>query len=195
MDQIRANVRNAVQVSDGSRKGGTPRVPNPTDSRGQNEVREAAEGYCDVSGSMEGLHLAGRVGGLRFYAASEVNVASVLTEGSETRAALDRLIAQVYRPVAQVFDLPADALCVFLDLSGPTIAFNQGRVIYLNLRFYIAWHDALVRHGALTEPIVSTFFTLAHELAHNVEHAHNAQHEFYFSAIAEQFLPQLVRLL
>lgn len=33
--------------------------------------------------------------------------------------------------------------------------------------------------------IMFRFFTLAHEIAHNLIEPHNSEHEFYFSAICE----------
>jgi len=39
------------------------------------------------------------------------------------------------------------------------------------------------------------YFTIAHELAHNLVKPHNSEHEFYFSAICEQFMMELTQLL
>ena len=36
------------------------------------------------------------------------------------------------------------------------------------------------------------YFTLAHEIAHNIVGPHNSEHEFYFSAISEASLPAFV---
>lgn len=44
--------------------------------------------------------------------------------------------------------------------------------------------------------IVSTrYFSIAHEIAHNLVRPHNSEHEFYFSAICEQFMMDLTKLL
>ena len=42
---------------------------------------------------------------------------------------------------------------------------------------------------------VSRFFTLAHEIAHNLIEPHNSEHEFYFSAICEAHMLALSRLI
>lgn len=39
------------------------------------------------------------------------------------------------------------------------------------------------------------FFTLAHEIAHNLIEPHNSEHEFYFSAICEAHMVSLSRLI
>ena len=44
----------------------------------------------------------------------------------------------------------------------------------------------------LVEP--TRYFTLAHEIAHNLVQPHNSEHEFYFSSICQKFLPGLSKL-
>jgi hypothetical protein len=43
--------------------------------------------------------------------------------------------------------------------------------------------------------IICRFFTLAHEIAHNLVQPHNSEHEFYFSAICEKYVGALAQLL
>ena len=39
------------------------------------------------------------------------------------------------------------------------------------------------------------YFTLAHEIAHNLVQPHNSEHEFYFSAICEKYFVSLSKIL
>ena len=39
------------------------------------------------------------------------------------------------------------------------------------------------------------FFTLAHEIAHNLVKEHNSEHEFWFSAMCEAHISRLVEIL
>lgn len=48
-------------------------------------------------------------------------------------------------------------------------------------------------HVGLT--FVLRYFSLAHEIAHNLIQPHNAEHEFWFSSICERFMPAFTRLL
>jgi hypothetical protein len=80
--------------------------------------------------------------------------------------ALLRFATRVIRPVGEVFGLDPRALHIFHDLEGPLIAFNRNGSIYLNFRFYQAWHDRLVVEGHMEEPLISTFSSIAHELSH-----------------------------
>jgi hypothetical protein len=41
----------------------------------------------------------------------------------------------------------------------------------------------------------SRFFTLAHEIAHNLVLPHNSEHEFYFSATCEEHMIPFGKLL
>ena len=43
--------------------------------------------------------------------------------------------------------------------------------------------------------IIDRFFTLAHEIAHNLVEPHNAEHAFWANRICEQFMPELMQLL
>ena len=39
------------------------------------------------------------------------------------------------------------------------------------------------------------YFTLAHEIAHNLVEPHNSEHEFYFSSICQRHLPGLTEVI
>ena len=55
--------------------------------------------------------------------------------------------------------------------------------------------DLLGRFRAVRLVISIRYFTLAHEIAHNLVQPHNSEHEFYFSSICEKFLPALTELI
>jgi hypothetical protein len=60
---------------------------------------------------------------------------------------------------------------------------------------YISWSVCFFAPLSMTELSKFRFFTLAHEIAHNLVQPHNSEHEFYFSAICEQHVVSLARLL
>ena len=183
---IKNNVIKAVQAS-------KPETSARVQSQQQmQEVHEASSSYCDVTGVAANLTLAAEIGGMRVFLSPELDPGSTLSENHD---ALVRLIDTIYKPVGEMFGLDPRSLNVFADKSGPNIAFNRGGAIFLNFRYYKEWHDDLVRSGDLSEPLTSTYFSVAHEIAHNVVHAHNAEHEYYFSSIAEHFLPKLMTTL
>lgn len=168
LDSIRRNVLSAISAS---------RPDQSTNVRSQEQhmqVKEAESSYCDSTGMAANLNLAGEVAGMRVFLSPELDPATTLPSNKD---ALDRLINLIYRPVGAIFGLNPKSMHVFVDVTGPTIAFNRGGTIWLNLRYYLAWHDEAVRQGDLTDALISTYFSVAHEIAHNIEQQHNAQHE------------------
>lgn len=182
--EIQRQVQRAIQAS-------RPDASSVIQSQSQ-QVHEAATHYCDVAGLDVDLSLAGRVHGTPVFVSRDLSAADLLTVHA---GALDRLIRQVYRPIGAIFGIDPRSMNVFCDTKGPSIAFNRGGTLYLNLRYYLAWHDADVQAGRLAGPLVSVYFTMAHELAHNLVAAHNSEHEFYFSSIAEQYVLALAQYI
>jgi len=63
-------------------------------------------------------------------------------------------------------------------------------------RALISWSVCpVILTRPLADGIFTRYFTLAHEIAHNLVHPHNSEHEFYFSAICEAYLVPLSKLL
>jgi len=181
---IQRHVQRAIEAS-------RPDASPVIQSQSSQQVREAATSYCDVSGLDVDLCLAGQVHDMQVFVSRDLTSA-VLTQYA---GALERLIHHVYRPIGAIFGIDPRCLNVFCDTKGPSIAFNRGGTIFLNLRYYLAWHDADVQAGRLAAPLVSVYFSVAHELAHNLVAAHNSEHEFYFSSIAEQYFLALAQYI
>ncbi|KAI8998895.1 hypothetical protein BD414DRAFT_519966 [Trametes punicea] len=150
-------------------------------------VREALnEGYCDISGHPVDMTLVGDMGGTKVFVAKDVPDIRGLMQAK--RDSLARFI-HIIRALQEVYSLPPQSLHIFYDRAGELIAFNRNASLFLNLRYFEQWHDADVREGKLMSAFISWYFTLAHEIAHNLIQQHNSEHEFYFSSICEHFLP------
>jgi len=149
------------------------------------------DGYCDISGNIGDLSLLGEMGEVRIYFAKDVHNPAELMKTK--RDAVARFI-HVIIPIRDLYQLPPTSVHIFCDVAGSTIAFNRNASIFVNLRYFEAWHDDLVRNGDLIEAYTSWYFTLAHEIAHNLVQPHNSEHEFYFSSICQKFLPGFTKL-
>ncbi|KAI6041582.1 hypothetical protein EDC04DRAFT_1265243 [Pisolithus marmoratus] len=150
------------------------------------------EGYCDVSGQVGELDHLGSVGDVKVFVTRDVpEAATFMTRKFEVLARFIHVIA----PLTKVYGLPTTALHIFCDSAGGLIAFNRNGSLFLNLRYFEAWHDEDVKKGDLSQAQISWFFTLAHEIAHNLVEPHNSEHEFYFSAICEAHIVAFSRLL
>ncbi|KAI6015244.1 hypothetical protein F5J12DRAFT_816858 [Pisolithus orientalis] len=150
------------------------------------------EGYCDVSGQVGELDHLSTVGDIKVFVTKDVpETATFMTRKLEVLARFIHVIT----PLGKVYGLPTTALHIFCDSTGGLIAFNRNGSIFLNLRYFEAWHDEDVKKGDLSQAQISWFFTLAHEIAHNLVEPHNSEHEFYFSAICETHIVAFSRLL
>ncbi|ESK92923.1 hypothetical protein Moror_8996 [Moniliophthora roreri MCA 2997] len=146
------------------------------------------EGYCDVSGRAGNLKEVGMMGRVKVYLSEEVPpTPTFMTEKHDSIARLVHIMTLL----SDVYSVPLTSLHVFYDIGGGLIAFNRSGSIFLNLRYYEAWHDEKVSKGQMKNAVISWYFTLAHEIAHNLVHPHNSEHEFYFSAICEKHLMKL----
>ncbi|KAI0822620.1 hypothetical protein BC628DRAFT_1388241 [Trametes gibbosa] len=150
------------------------------------------EGYCDISGHPTDMTLVGDMDGTKIFVAKDVPDGKLLMRNKSE--SLARFLYTI-RPLQGIYTLTPSSLHIFYDRAGDTIAFNRNASLFLNLRFFEQWHDAEVSRGQLTNAFISWYFTLAHEIAHNLVQAHNSEHEFYFSSICEQYLPAFMTLI
>ncbi|KAF8688692.1 hypothetical protein RHS03_09437, partial [Rhizoctonia solani] len=151
------------------------------------------EGYCDISGSADDFALAGEVAGYRVYIARDVSDPGLLA--AQKFDSMTRFGNLVVTPLRSLYKLPPSSVHIFYDTKGGLIAFNRNGSLFLNLRYYEGWHDELVKGGSLHKALISWYFTLAHEIAHNLVQPHNAEHEYYFSSLAELHMPEFSAML
>ncbi|OCF40369.1 hypothetical protein I317_05804 [Kwoniella heveanensis CBS 569] len=190
-----ASIRNTVQKAlDASRPEKGTQI---NDSRqAVSDVSESQDEYCDTTARADIVlaHVpsAARPGLNVWIPRDATNQADFLADKMETcqRFAIDILL-----PITRLFNLAPSVMNVFWDHEGPLIAFNRGGTIFCNARYFQAWHDAQCQSGNRNEAFISWFFSVAHELAHNLESGHNAAHEFYFSSIAEEYLLKFIALI
>ncbi|KAG8744390.1 hypothetical protein FRC12_014812 [Ceratobasidium sp. 428] len=187
-DNIENNVRMAIAAC-------RPESQSLLHNRQQmNMVKESLdEGYCDISGSTDDFTLAGEVAGYRVYIANDVPDPGLLA--ALKFDPMSRFGNLVITPLRKLYKLPPSSVHIFYDTKGQTIAFNRNGGLFLNLRYYEAWHDELVKGGSLQKALVSWYFSLAHEIAHNLVQPHNAEHEYYFSSLAEMHMLEFSALL
>ncbi|KAG1807427.1 uncharacterized protein BJ212DRAFT_1449281 [Suillus subaureus] len=150
------------------------------------------EGYCDVSGHVAELDHNGVMGTMKIFIARDVPEPHTFI--ARKRDSLARFI-HIVTPLASVYSLPMTAVHIFYDLAGGLIAFNRNGSLFLNYRFFEAWHDQDVKNGDINQAYISWYFTLAHEIAHNLVQPHNSEHEFYFSALCEAHIEKFTQLL
>lgn len=159
------------------------------------QVKESLnEGYCDISGRTGNLNIVGEIENVKVFLSQDIPKIQAQDFMNTKHDCLTRFV-HIMESLAKTYQLPLANLHIFFDLDGGLIAFNRNGSIFLNLRYYEAWHDNDVHGGNLDSAYVSWYFTMAHEIAHNLVQPHNSEHEFYFSAICEKHIKQLGALL
>ena len=184
---IRRKVLSAIEASQGRPETGA--IQSQTQ---QTRVKEASSTYCDTTGVAMNLRLAGQVSEMNVFVSPELDPTTTISNNS---ASMQRFINDIIRPIVDVFNLDPRSVNVFVDVSGPSIAFNRAGTLFLNFRYHLIWFDEEVKQGHLVNALVSTYHSLAHELAHNLVAAHDSEHEFWFSSICEQFFVSFSKLV
>ncbi|KAI8818837.1 uncharacterized protein EV422DRAFT_167088 [Fimicolochytrium jonesii] len=112
------------------------------------EVTSAAPSACAILADND-LKFLDLLDGVPLYidrAASEAAVSILLTT---RRDALRRFVAML-QLLATVFEADRRVVHVFWDEAGPTVAFNRGRMLFFNARFYLGLHDFGASGGGAT---------------------------------------------
>ena len=100
-----------------------------------------------------------------------------------------------------IFECPVKALHIYWDQDSSTIAFNRNKQLFFNFRYYLGLHYTGSIPGQFFNDGLSSesrqcfyywFMTFCHELAHHFVGEHNAQHEHYMSAFAENYMGSLL---
>ncbi|KAA1076386.1 hypothetical protein PGT21_005519 [Puccinia graminis f. sp. tritici] len=183
MSDIRSNLLKAINVSRPDTNADIRTLPDTK------PVKESEASYCDPKGSREDLTFLSTISGLRFYVSRSINQHNLNGELVlfQFGDAIVRYVELVVKPVGEIFDIDPNSLHIFYDLEGPIIAFNRNGSLFFNLRYYLSWYDEEVKKGNLSNALIGTFSTFAHELAHNLVEAHNSEHEWWMSAFIEQY--------
>jgi hypothetical protein len=87
--------------------------------------------------------------------------------------------ATLLHQIADVYALSRNAMHIFYDESGGTIAFNSNGSIFCNFRFFKQLHESKMQGEGRVVAGSYWWIVVAHELAHNVVKAHSAEHSFY----------------
>ncbi|KAI9105922.1 hypothetical protein DFS34DRAFT_601439 [Phlyctochytrium arcticum] len=199
------------------------RVPNdPPPTIPPNQLSRQFADHCSII-SENDLVLKQHVDDVPLYV--DRAIAPSVLDGlfSTSGPALRRFVA-VLQVLANVFGTDKGSVHLYYDLNGSTIAFNRGRTLFFNVRYYLTLHYNPTTHdglgssdvtlpGAFGTPNTSAaasgtdlsseaadvfyywFLTWCHELAHNFVSEHDAAHEYWMSSFAETYMSKLVRVL
>lgn len=197
---VTQNLLSAIQAS---RSFDSDTMASPPTTR---EIKEHST-YCDSTSAQNLTFLAESPAGLKIYFDNAIPVPdrhNLLVDHSPAINAFSTLLLDV----ARVFTLAPTSLHIFLNLSGPVIAFNKSGAIFANLRYFSQLHYDSIQHNdnsgvvarvgaeaggqeARAKAFVYWYVTVAHELAHNLEATHGSAHGFYTESLVAEFLPRV----
>ncbi|CAF4077045.1 unnamed protein product, partial [Rotaria sordida] len=100
-----------------------------------------------------------------------------------------------------VFKIPIETLHLYRDINGARIAFNDRHALFFNLRYYEQvfadkvqpYLQATTSSSSISmiHTIVNFYYILiCHELAHNIERAHNSNFIHHLQTIAVKFMTE-----
>ncbi|KAH9177930.1 hypothetical protein EDB89DRAFT_1844068, partial [Lactarius sanguifluus] len=155
-------------------------------------VRESLHTGCyDVSDRGGKFKLIGTIGGVKVFAAEDLPENESIVQRKHD--VLTRFLL-VLNPLVAIYKIPQSSLNILAANDG-LIAFNRNGSLFMNLRYFEAWHDRDVQRADFRKAYISWYLTLAHEIAHNLVRTHDSVHEFYFSAICGAYFVALSKLL
>ena len=185
--QIQQNLVNAIQASRGYNSNQLQSQPTMT------EVKEAPS-YCD-STSAQNIRFIGTMGSVRIFMSNDdiaQDPTAVATFVSANTTALSQF-ANVLLECADIYHMRRDAIHIFYNTVGRTIAFNQSGALFFNYRYFENLHLPAVQQGKSGDAVVYWAVCMAHELAHNLADVHGAQHSYYTESLIGQYFGKIAQ--
>ncbi|KAI2470275.1 hypothetical protein F4781DRAFT_181900 [Annulohypoxylon bovei var. microspora] len=181
---VQQNLLNAVKST---RAHDSSQLYAPPSTR---EVKEQAT-YCDDTIGKDLYFVADASNGMRVFVSNGIpnfNAAQFLTANHGAINSFASLLVDV----GAVYAINTSAIHIFYEQGGNTIAFNRDGSIFCNLRFYMQLHAGQPSGEARASAAVWWWVVLAHELAHNLVHPHNADHSYYTESFIQQYFPKMM---
>lgn len=163
------------------------------------KVRNGLNSYCQVNSN---LRFIGKMGLADIYAGDLISKEESNVIFADNREALICFYGLIVDQLAySIFKISAESSSIHLyyDPEASTVAFNRSHSLFFNFAYFLSNRHFSILNGSDVKEAQRCksfwFITFCHELAHNFVHEHDAQHEFYLSSFAEQFLPEFLNLL
>lgn len=159
------------------------------------EVKETST-YCDSKPAQNIVSVGSAPNQMKVYLHKDLvpNMADFMSTNIGAISKFEMLL----RDVAEVYGVSATAMQIHYDASGPCIAFNTNGSIFCNLRFFLQLHYHKMTGGgraavdAKVEATIWWFVVVAHELAHNLVSAHDANHSYYTESFVQEYFGKMM---
>ena len=188
--QLSRSIRNLASIQDTRFRAQIPADPEPS----QIPTPQSQQNPCRIIADSDLAHVQ-TIQGIMFYVdkrLGDTKSSEILDQNLQ--GLLD--FSMVLHFLSTVFQISTQAVGMYWDLTGDTIAFNRNKTLFFNAKYYIGLHYPKRRNNS-EDP--ATFYywymTFCHELAHGFVGAHDAQHEFWMSSFAQEYMGTLIQKL
>ncbi|KAI1138727.1 hypothetical protein F5Y05DRAFT_349301 [Hypoxylon sp. FL0543] len=181
---IQQNLLNAIRST---RAHDSSQVYSPPSTR---EVKEQAT-YCDDTIGKDLYFVAEASNSMRVFVSNTIPSFDPAQFLSTNHQAINSF-AGLLTEVGDVYSINRTAIHIFYEQGGNTIAFNREGSIFCNLRFFIQLHADQPSGEGRASAMVWWWVVIAHELAHNLVHPHNADHSYYTESFIQQYFPKMM---
>lgn len=159
------------------------------------EVKETST-YCDSKPAQNIVSVGNAPNQMKVYLHKDL-VASMPDFMATNIGAISKF-ETLLRDVVEVYGVSSTAIQIHYDAQGPCIAFNTNGSIFCNLRFFLQLHyEKMTSQGraaaeARAEATIWWFVVVAHELAHNLVSAHDANHSYYTESFVQEYFTKMM---
>ncbi|OCH93196.1 hypothetical protein OBBRIDRAFT_885709 [Obba rivulosa] len=159
------------------------------DPRVKESEHLSKEEYCNVRSTLS-LDLLQHAQGIPVYVTAR-GEGGLQTQNQDLRFDTLRRFVDILLRLCRIFKLEPKMLHIFYHKERGLMGFNRNGSIFLSWFHYEWKHDTQVREGRMDKALISWYFVMAHEIAHNMFSNHDENHEFLFSEICQQYLENL----
>ncbi|KAG4304888.1 hypothetical protein PORY_001563 [Pneumocystis oryctolagi] len=156
------------------------------------EVKEANEGYCNISYSHNLKFVNRTADNINVYVSKDMHSGELYI--NDNKRDIELFSSEILRRISDVFGFHVSIFNIFYDENGLTISFNRGGSIFCNLRYYMSLHSKKLMSGGFRDVLAFWFVTIAHELSHNIVSEHGQVHSFYTESFISYYMTKLVKL-
>jgi hypothetical protein len=173
--QLRENLKNSIKATG---KSDAPAVISS--SAMQTEIPAT---YCDKTSGHHLVEVSPDWYPLRLYLGGSHDPSALVQPALRSKL---MQFSTILIQIGNCYGLDAKALNVYYDEKATSVAFNQNCTLYFNAaRFYFSCNAQGVANSTM---YTYWYLVFAHELGHNHVGPHNAEHEFYVSSYAHEYM-------
>lgn len=159
------------------------------------EVKETST-YCDSKPAQNIVSVGSAPNQMKVYLHKDLVL--IMPDFMSTNIGAITKFEILLRDVAEVYGVSATAMQIHYDAQGPCIAFNTNGSIFCNMRFFLQLHyhkmtsSGRAATDARVEATIWWFVVVAHELAHNLVSAHDANHSYYTESFVQEYFAKMM---